>query len=54
MDVDDDEGTQRPRRVNDYGVEVDYSLLDDDEKEVMVLVDRREAFLISCDPGPIG
>ena len=35
MDMDvDDEGTQRPRRVNDYGLEVDFSGLDEEEKEV--------------------
>lgn len=34
MEVDDDEGTQRPRRVNDYGIELDFDILDDDEKEV--------------------
>lgn len=35
MDVDeeDEEGTQRPRRVDDYGIEVDYDLLDDEERE---------------------
>ncbi|KLO14413.1 cohesin complex subunit psm1 [Schizopora paradoxa] len=33
MEVDDDEGTQRPRRVNDYGIELDFDILDDDEKE---------------------
>ena len=39
MDVDDDEdGTQRPRRVNDYGIEIDYRLLDDDEREVLLLM----------------
>ena len=34
MEVDDDEGTQRPRRVNDYVIELDFDILDDDEKEV--------------------
>lgn len=35
MDVDeDDEGTQKPRRVNDFGIEVDFESLDDDEREV--------------------
>ena len=39
MDIDDDEdGTQRPRRVNDYGIEIDYRLLDDDEREVLLLM----------------
>ena len=41
MDVDDDEGTQRPRRVNDYGIEVDYSMLDEDEREVNAHVTER-------------
>ncbi len=34
MEVDDDEGTQRPRRVNDYGIELDFDILDDEEREV--------------------
>ena len=35
MDVDDDEnGTQRPRKVADYGIEVDFEQLDDEEREV--------------------
>ena len=34
MDVDDDDGTQKPRRVDDYGIEVDYDLLDEEEREV--------------------
>ena len=35
MDVDDDEdGTQKPRRVSDYGIEVEFELLDDEEREV--------------------
>ncbi|KDQ14832.1 hypothetical protein BOTBODRAFT_187573 [Botryobasidium botryosum FD-172 SS1] len=33
MDVDDDEGTQRPREVEGYGIVVDFSELDDDERE---------------------
>lgn len=34
MDVDeDDEGTQRTKRVQDYGIEVDFSSLEDDERE---------------------
>ncbi|KAJ6560360.1 condensin complex subunit SMC1 [Mycena capillaripes] len=34
MDVDDDEdGTQQPRRVQDYGIEVDFEALDDDDRE---------------------
>lgn len=45
MDVDDDDdGTQKPRRVPDYGIEVDYDLLDDEEREVwltlLILGDR--------------
>ncbi|KAH7929959.1 RecF/RecN/SMC protein [Leucogyrophana mollusca] len=33
MDVDEDEdGTQRPRQVQDYGIEVDFGSLDDDER----------------------
>ena len=35
MDVDEDEeGTQRPKRVADFGIEVDFDSLDDDEREV--------------------
>jgi structural maintenance of chromosome 1 len=35
MDVDEDEdGTQRPKTVQDYGIEVDFSLLEDDERQV--------------------
>lgn len=35
MDVDEDEdGTQRPKMVHDYGIEVDFTLLEDDEKQV--------------------
>lgn len=34
MDVDvDDDGTQRPKTVQDFGVEVDFESLDDDERE---------------------
>lgn len=35
MDVDeDDDGTQHAKRVLDYGIEVDFSQLEDDEREV--------------------
>lgn len=35
MDVDEDEeGTQHAKRVQDYGIEVDFSSLEDDEREV--------------------
>ncbi|KAL5498941.1 SMC1_1 [Sanghuangporus vaninii] len=33
MDIDDEDGTQRPRRVPDYGIEVEFDLLDDEERE---------------------
>ncbi|CAK5262899.1 unnamed protein product [Mycena citricolor] len=34
MDIDDDEdGTQQPRRVADYGIEVDFAQLDDEDRE---------------------
>lgn len=37
MDVDEDEeGTQRPKRVQDYGIEVDFDNVDEDEREVFV------------------
>ncbi|KAI9569904.1 hypothetical protein HD554DRAFT_2088472 [Boletus coccyginus] len=33
MDVDEDEdGTQRPKQVQDYGIEVDFAALDDEER----------------------
>jgi structural maintenance of chromosome 1 len=35
MEVDEDEdGTQRPRKVQDFGIEVNFDSLDDDEREV--------------------
>lgn len=35
MDVDeDDESAQSIKRVPDYGIEVDFSILDEDDKEV--------------------
>ena len=35
MDVDEDEdGTQRPKQVEDYGIEVDFSSLENDDREV--------------------
>ena len=34
MDVDNEDGTQRPRAVNDYGIQVDFDLLDDEQREV--------------------
>lgn len=37
MDVDDEDGTQRPRKVNDYGIQIDYESLDDEEREVRAL-----------------
>ena len=38
MDVDEDEeATQRPRHANDYGIVVDFDVLDEDEKEVRFL-----------------
>lgn len=30
----DDNGTQRPHKVKDYGIEVDFSSLDDADREV--------------------
>ena len=33
MDVDEDEESQKPKRVSDYGIEVDFDLLDDEERE---------------------
>ena len=35
MDVDeDDEGTQRVKRVPDFGIEISFDALDEDEREV--------------------
>lgn len=35
MDVDEDEeGTQQVKRVSDFGIEVDFESLDEDEREV--------------------
>ena len=37
MDVDEDEeGTQSIKRVPDYDIEVDFSLLDEDDREVRI------------------
>jgi structural maintenance of chromosome 1 len=39
MDVDEDEdGTQQVKRVADYGIEVDFDTLDDDERQVNAAV----------------
>ena len=38
MDVDDEDGTQQPKKVNDYGVEVDFESLDQEEREVRTCV----------------
>ena len=36
MDVDEDEdGTQQVKKVADYGIEVDFETLDDDERQVV-------------------
>lgn len=38
MDVDEDEeGTQQVKKVADYGIEVDFESLDEDEREVRAL-----------------
>lgn len=34
MDVDDEDETQRARDVQDYGIEVDFDGLDEEEKQV--------------------
>lgn len=34
MDLDDEDETQRARDVQDYGIEVDFDGLDDEEKQV--------------------
>lgn len=46
MDIDDD-GTQKPVQVNDFGIEPDFDILDDEEKEVsscvLAVIDVRMA-----------
>jgi structural maintenance of chromosome 1 len=38
MDVDEDEdGTQQVKKVADYGIEVDFESLDDDERQVFAI-----------------
>jgi structural maintenance of chromosome 1 len=32
MDIDEEDGTQRPRVVPDFGIEVDFDELDEDER----------------------
>ena len=50
MDVDeDDEGSQDIKRVPDYGIEVDFSSLDDDEKEVSA--SQRDSLTCSINSG---
>lgn len=34
VDADDEEETQRPRTVADYGIEVDFENLDDEDRDV--------------------
>jgi structural maintenance of chromosome 1 len=34
MDIDEDEGVQRPRQVESYGIEVDFENLDAEDREV--------------------
>jgi hypothetical protein len=41
MDVDDDDGTQRPRQVQDYGIEVDFDSLTE-ERAVCEFLSSRE------------
>lgn len=43
MDVDDENGAQKPRQADDYGVEVDFDGLDDADKEV-----RNDVSIIKC------
>jgi structural maintenance of chromosome 1 len=46
MDVDEDEeGSQHAKRVPDYGIEVDFSALDDDEREVHK--DQSQAYAVA-------
>lgn len=41
MDIDDD-GTQRPKEVADWGVEPDFETLEDDDKEVSICMTTRK------------
>ena len=47
MDVDEDESTQQVKRVSDYGIEVDFSDLDEEELEVCCLVSRPWQYICS-------
>lgn len=43
MDVDEDEeGTQRPKHVQDFGLEVDFDSIEEDEREVRVYGSSRD------------
>jgi hypothetical protein len=44
MDIDED-NTQRPRAVTDYGIEVDFDMLDDEDREVVTVSYARRPFL---------
>ena len=44
MDVDeDDSGTQRPKSVSDYGIEVDFETLNEEDREVRCTNDYTES-----------
>jgi hypothetical protein len=34
MDVDDDDATQRPKQVANYGIEVDFDMIGEDDRTV--------------------
>lgn len=41
MDVDEDEdATQRPKEVQDFGIEIDFETLDEDDREVRSTASR--------------
>lgn len=37
MDIDEEDGTQKPKTVSDFGVEVDFDALEDEDREVCKL-----------------
>ena len=46
MDVDeDDEGSQSVKRIPDYGIEVDFDSLDDEDREVCICDPPREVVI---------
>lgn len=48
MDLDGDDGTQQVATVNDYGLEVNFDELEDEETEVRCTAFTRHSMLRSC------